>query len=101
MDIKLINCKNPKWITLKVLDVDENGESKVDADGNLILKNLVDENGNTKKAITVDCQWSHLGDESQEFLNFLASPNDPMEHGRKLYQDLVDGKYGEIADDES
>jgi hypothetical protein len=97
MSIELINCKNPKWTTLKVLDLDENGNTQLDGEGNLMLKDYVDENGNTQKAITVDCQWSHLGDATQEFINFLATPNDPMEHGRKLYQDLVDGKHGTIA----
>jgi len=76
MNIILLNIKNPKWNIIK--DEDDNEISRV---------------------IDCECQWSHLGDETQEWLTFTANPNDTEEHGKQLYQDLIDGKHGEIADD--
>jgi len=45
--------------------------------------------------ITVDAKWQHL--ESEGYLEFGASPNDPEEHGRDLYQRCVDGEFGAVA----
>lgn len=45
----------------------------------------------------IDCQitTSQFGD---EVLPFTASPDDVEPHGRAIFQDLVDGKYGPIAE---
>ena len=32
-----------------------------------------------------------------EYLPFTASPSDPMDYGRQLYDDLIAGKWGNIA----
>ena len=74
------------------------------ADGTLIEKSLadtlwVDESGNPVKLINVECQWSHLGDTSQPFQNFIANPDDPEEHGRALYAALINGDHGTVADE--
>ena len=45
--------------------------------------------------ITVDAKWQHL--ESEGYLEFGASPDDPEEHGRDLYQRCVDGEFGIVA----
>ncbi len=44
----------------------------------------------------IDCEitTSQFGD---EVLPFTASPNDVEAHGRAIFQDIVDGKYGEIS----
>ena len=44
---------------------------------------------------SIDCsvKFDHLGSE----VPFTASKNDPENHGRSMYDDLVAGKYGEIA----
>jgi len=46
--------------------------------------------------ITVEAKWEHL--ESEGYLSFGASPNDPEAHGRDLYQRCVDGEFGTIGD---
>ncbi|HCI29576.1 MAG TPA: hypothetical protein DE117_05310 [Fervidobacterium sp.] len=33
-----------------------------------------------------------------EAVSFVASPNDCTDYGPKIYQDCIDGKYGDIAD---
>ena len=99
MEIKLLACRNPKWVIVKTPEMDENNNVKKDDEGNLILQTVLDENGNPKKVIDVECQWSHLGDETQEFLHFFANPDDTEEHGRNLYQEIIDGKHGDIADE--
>lgn len=45
----------------------------------------------------IDCfiTTSQFGNEK---LPFTASPLDPELHGRKIFEDLVAGKYGEIAE---
>ena len=77
--IELLNVKNPKWKTLKSYEED--------AEGNVTENVITDDEGNP------------IGDDTQEWLPFTATSDDTEEHGKKLYQDLVDGKYGEIADD--
>lgn len=44
----------------------------------------------------IDCEitTSQLGD---EVLPFTASPDDCEPHGRKIFADIIDGKYGPIA----
>jgi hypothetical protein len=50
---------------------------------------------NAEKTI-IDCEitTSQLGD---EVLPFTASPNDVEPHGKAIFLDIVDGKYGPIA----
>lgn len=43
--------------------------------------------------IVADIKWE--GD--NEYHPFAASPDDVMEYGREIYQDLSNGKYGEVA----
>ncbi len=45
----------------------------------------------------IDCEitTSQFGD---EVLPFTANPNDVEAHGRAIFQDLVDGKYGPVAE---
>jgi hypothetical protein len=45
----------------------------------------------------IDCgiTTSQFGD---EILPFTASPADPEPHGRKIFEDLVAGQYGPIAE---
>ena len=46
--------------------------------------------------IEMEVLFEHIGD----FIPFAASPNDTVEHGRQLYKDAVEGKYGEIGEPE-
>ena len=46
-------------------------------------------------AIVCDITTSEFG---SEVMPFAATPNDPEEHGRVLFQSLVNGKYGSIAE---
>ena len=48
----------------------------------------------SKARVDVLVTVEHLGD---EVIPFTACSQDIEEHGRKLYQELVEGKYGEIA----
>ena len=45
----------------------------------------------------IDCEitTSQFGD---EVLPFTADPNDVEEHGRKIFADILAGKYGEIKE---
>ena len=83
INTSLIAVRNPKWHTRK------------DAEGNVIN----DSEGNPKKVINCECQWTHLGDETQEFYPFTASPEDPEQHGKDLYTALVNGDHGTIAEE--
>ena len=89
--IELLNVKNPKWKTLKSYEED--------AEGNVTENVITDDEGNPIKVIDCECQWSHLGDDTQDYLPFTATSYDTEEHGKKLYQDLIDGKHGDIADE--
>ena len=89
--IELLNVKNPKWKTLKSYEED--------AEGNVTETVVTDDEGNPIKVIDCECQWSHLGDDTQDYLPFTATSYDTEEHGKKLYQDLIDGKHGDIADE--
>ena len=44
-------------------------------------------------AINLDVQLDGL----EEWLPFTATPNDPEEHGRTLFQMAVNGDFGDIA----
>ena len=89
--IELLNIKNLKWKTLK--------NYEEDAEGNVTETVVTDDEGNPIKVIDCECQWSHLGDDTQDYLPFTATSYDTEEHGKKLYQDLIDGKHGDIADE--
>ena len=83
MSINLIAVRNPKW------------ETRKDIDGNPIN----DSDGNPIKVIDCECQWSHLGDNTQEWLPFTTDLNDTEQHGKDLYNALVNGDHGAIADE--
>ena len=50
-----------------------------------------------KEHTLIDCEitTSQLGD---EVLPFTANPNDCEPHGRKIFDDIVAGKYGDILE---
>lgn len=99
MSITLLSVRNPQWKTLKFPKSDENGEDVKDSNGDVVLETVLDSNGDPIKVIDCECKWSHLGDESQEWIMFAANKNDTEAHGKQLYEDLVAGKYGAIADE--
>lgn len=47
-----------------------------------------------KSLIDVEVNFEHL---PEEYVDFTADKNDPMEHGRRIYNALRDGYYGDIA----
>ena len=57
-----------------------------------------------KTLINCEAQFSHIftedeeGVKTYEWLPFLANPNDVEAHGRKLYENAVNGDYGEVAE---
>jgi|TARA_R100001460_G_scaffold56795_1_gene96533 hypothetical protein len=83
INTSLIAVRNPKWHTRK------------DIDGNV----LNDADGNPLRIIDCECQWSHLGDNTQEWLPFSADSHDSEQHGKDLYAALVNGDHGAIADE--
>ena len=85
MSITLIAVRNPQWKTIKYERLDDDGNVVNDADGNPI------------RVIDCECQWSHLGDNTQEWLPFTANPDDVAQHGKDLYAALVNGDHGAIA----
>ena len=99
MSITLVAVGNPKWLTVKNFKYDANGNIEKDESGNDIVETLLDESGNPVKIIECECQWSHLGDSSQEWLSFAATASDTTAHGKALYDDLIAGKHGTIADE--
>lgn len=97
MTITLINIRSPKWKTLTKPRVDSDGNTVNDSDGKPIRDTLNDSDGNPIKVIDCECQWSHLGDNTQAWLSFSANKNDVAQHGRDLYNALVNGDHGAIA----
>tara|TARA_R110002012_G_scaffold309892_1_gene517226 strand:- start:658 stop:957 length:300 start_codon:yes stop_codon:yes gene_type:complete len=97
MIITLINVRSPKWKTLTKARVDSDGNTVNDSDGNPIRDTLNDSDGNPIKVVDCECQWSHLGDNTQAWLPFSANKNDVTQHGRDLYNALVNGDHGAIA----
>ena len=83
MSITLVAVRNPKW------------ETRKDNDGNVIN----DSDGNPVKVINCECQWSHLGDNTQAWLPFTADADDTEQHGKDLYAALVNGDHGTVADE--
>tara|TARA_R100000458_G_C8144203_1_gene154228 strand:+ start:220 stop:471 length:252 start_codon:yes stop_codon:yes gene_type:complete len=83
MSITLIATRNPQWKTI------------TDDDGNAVN----DSEGNPIKVINCECQWSHLGDNTQDWLPFTASATDTAQHGKDLYNAFVNGDHGTIANE--
>ena len=99
MSITLIATRNPQWKTIKTERLDSDGNVVNDAEGNPIMDTVNDSDGNPIRVINCECQWSHLGDNTQEWLEFTASPDDTEQHGRDLYNAFVNGEHGAIADE--
>ena len=99
MSITLIAVRNPQWKTIKYERLDSDGNVVNDADGNPIIDVVNDSDGNPIRVIDCECQWSHLGDNTQEWLPFTAVATDVEQHGRDLYNALVNGDHGAIADE--
>ena len=99
MNTTLIAVRNPQWKTRKSERLDSDGNVVNDADGNPIIDIVNDSEGNPIKVIDCECQWSHLGDETQEWLPFTADLNDTEQHGKDLYTALVNGDHGAIAEE--
>ena len=99
MSITLIAVRNPQWKTVKTVRLDDDGNVVNDADGNPIMDIVNDADGNPVRVIDCECQWSHLGDDTQEWFPFTASPDDIEQHGKDLYNAIVDGDHGAIADE--
>ena len=99
MSITLIAVRNPQWKTVKTVRLDDDGNVVNDADGNPIMDIVNDADGNPVRVIDCECQWSHLGDDTQEWFPFTASPNDIEQHGKDLYNAIVAGDHGAIADE--
>jgi len=97
MSINLIAVRNPQWKTIKTERLDDDGNVVNDADGNPIMDIVNDADGNPVRVIDCECQWSHLGDNTQAWLPFSANSNDTQQHGRDLYAALVNGDHGAIA----
>ena len=97
MSITLIAVRNPQWKTIKTERLDDDGNVVNDADGNPIMDIVNDADGNPVRVIDCECQWSHLGDNTQAWLPFTASPNDTQQHGKDLYAALVKGDHGAIT----
>ena len=83
MSITLVAVRKPKWKTIK----DAGGDPVNDSEGNPI------------KVIDCEAQWSHLGDNTQEWIAFTADANDTEQHGKDLYAALVNGDHGTVADE--
>ena len=99
MSITLIAVRNPQWKTVKTERLDDDGNVVNDSDGNPIMDTVNDSDGNPVRVINCECQWSHLGDNTQEWLPFSADPNDVEQHGIDLYNAIVAGDHGAIADE--
>jgi hypothetical protein len=99
MNITLVAVRNPKWNTVTIFKRDSDGNVVNDADGEPISEVLKDSDGNPVRVIDCECQWSHLGDNTQDWLAFTADKNDVASHGRDLYAALVNGDHGAIADE--
>ena len=99
MSVTLLATRNPKWKTITIERLDSDGNVVNDAEGNPILDVVNDSDGNPIKVIECEAKWSHLGDNTQEWLIFAANPNDSEQHGRDLYNAFVNGDHGTIADE--
>ena len=97
MSITLVAVRNPQWTTIRRARRDSDGNAVTDSDGNVIMDAVNDSDGNPIRVINCECQWSHLGDNTQDWLPFTASSNDPAQHGKDLYAALVNGDHGAIT----
>lgn len=57
------------------------------------MREIVNPRYNAHGTVTVD-MWDK---KFRRFIPFTADPDDPEEHGRTLYAELMDGKHGKIA----
>jgi hypothetical protein len=97
----LLGIRNAKWVWHMSIKVDENGEDDLDENGNLQFVHIYEDDGVTKqKLIWCETKWSHLGDDTQEWLPFKVTPYDTMVHGQKLWTDLNNGVHGAIDSSE-
>jgi len=68
----LIDAKNPRWMDEK------------------------------KTSIVLECKFSHYADmgmtENDGYYEFGASPDDPEEHGRQIFEKAKAGDYGTVGD---
>jgi hypothetical protein len=99
MSITLIAVRNPQWQTVKTERLDSDGNVVNDEDGNPIMDIVNDDDGNPMRLIQCEAQWSHLGDDTQEWLPFAATSWDVEQHGRDLYNAIVAGDHGAIAEE--
>ena len=99
IETTLLGVRNPKWVTLQKFKLDSDRNYTTDSDGKRLYETLTDSDGNAKKAINCECKWSHLGDNTQDWLWFTANPEDTEKHGRDLYAALVNGDHGTVADE--
>tara|TARA_Y100000361_G_C11081440_1_gene301249 strand:+ start:546 stop:845 length:300 start_codon:yes stop_codon:yes gene_type:complete len=99
MSITLLEIRNPKWKTIKNWKVDDNNEFVLDSEGNQIEEVALDSEGNPLRCVDCETKWSHLGDSSQDWIPFSATPWDKAEHGKALYEALINGDHGAIADE--
>ena len=97
MTITLVAVRNPQWKTATTFKRDSDGNYVNDSEGEPISEVLKDSDGNPIKVINCECQWSHLGDNTQDWLPFTASADDVEQHGKDLYTALVNGDHGSIA----
>jgi len=97
MSITLVAVRNQRWRTLTTERTDSDGATVNDSNGDPIIDVITDENGNPRKAIQCQCQWSHLGDSSQDWLDFTCTSWDTSPHGSALYTALMNGDHGAIA----
>ena len=82
-------------------NINENGAAVTDENGKLVLEPVLEDDGVTKqKLIWCETKWSHLGDDTQEWLPFKVTPYDTMVHGQKLWTDLNNGVHGAIDSSE-
>ena len=99
MSITLISVRNPKWQTVKIYKVDSNGKEELDSDGKSVEIDWVVD-GSIQKIIQCEAKWSHLGDNTQEWLPFAATPWDLEQHGKDLYAAFLNGDHGSIANEQ-
>lgn len=97
----LLGIRNPKWVYNVVMKTDENGVAVTDENGKFVLEPVLEDDGVTKqKLIWCETKWTHLGDDTQEWLPFKVTPYDTMAHGQKLWTDLNNGVHGAIDSSE-
>ena len=99
MSIQVLAVRNPQWTTIKIRRVDSGGNAVNDSDGNVIMDVVNDSDGNPIKVINCEVKWSHLGDNTQDWLPFSANSKDDEQHGKDLYFSILNGDHGSIANE--